>query len=603
MSPTKDSSLARATLAMVAAATGLFLAGCDPSSSRATTAVRTNAPANPPAAVPESAPILPEPAPAAASVKPLTAQEIAVAEPDFSTTEPAIEKRLREQRAAFDRLGATNTVPSLRAEAWGKLGLLYFAHEFPASAAACFTNAVFNAPADHRTWYGLAECRLEDEDHEGAIAAMEVALRQMNGAPNATLADQGSARRFLGDVLERSDRLPEALAQFETALVLDRNDVYSQVKAGQIHALTGSGPAALEYLENALRRAPRNQTILSLLTQEYRRNGQPERAAALLSAVKPGAAPAGPLVRPDPWRRYAAELVESPMVLIRRANRLNDAGRPLRAIAAYEAALRLQPTNSTAGINLAGALLKVRRPREARRIAEEVAARGDDSRELRYNLAVAQARTGATNEALKIVQTWRQDQPDDALALQLEATVRESSGDWAGAQAALEQYLQRKPGAVPTVVRLARLQARGGKPEDARQTLETAFQRSPQNPRLRHELARLLALSSKAQVRQPARAVELMTPLVAAQPGLPQAETMILALNSSGDSAAALERFNGLTNALAKRTNAVLQARLERLRKAIVPGAPVYEPWPFALHAGSAEPDDGNADELPDKTP
>ncbi len=581
------------------AASSLFLAGCDSSSQPPATAAAGAGASNSPAAE------IPPPAIAGgrSPVAALTAREIEVPEPDFTTAEPAVQDRLRQRRAAFDQSLATNTAPVPRAEAWGQLGLFYFAYQYPGTAAACFTNAVFLTPTDHRAWYGLAECRVEDDDYEGAIAAMETALRQMEGVASATFADQNSARQFLGDALERLGRIPEALLQFETVLVLDKNDFYAQAKAGQLKALSGSGADAIEYLESAQRRAPKNQTLRSLLAQEYRRAGRTNEAAALNAGLNQGTAQAAPLVRPDPWRRFAAGLVESPTMLVRRANRFAKAGRPLKAIAAYEAALRLDPTNSTAAINLTSALMSANRPADARRIIEEVAARGDNGEELRYNLALARAATGATNEALEVIDKWRRDRPDEPLALQLEGIVRGQLGDLAGAQGALEKYLQLKPGTAPVAVQLSGLQLRTGQPEAARKTLEDAFQLSPQVPLLRHQLARLLALNSREAVRDPRQAVELMKPLVAGKPGLPQIETMILALNSSGDAAGARQRFTQLTNAFAQRTNALLVARIARLGATLTSTKPVYEPWPFALNSGATNTDDATPDETPGKAP
>jgi tetratricopeptide (TPR) repeat protein len=590
MNPVQASFRPRTVLPLVLSAIITLVAGCDSSPDRPMAAVAP-ASGNAPSAGGRAAGAT------------LTAGEIAVPQPDATTAEPAVQTRLRERRMAFDASLATNTAPTRRAEAWGQLGLFYFAYQFSAHAASCFTNAVFHAPADHRAWYGLAECLAEDDHYEDAITAMETALRQMDGVPTATLADQNSARRFLGDALERLGRIPEALLQFETVLVFDRNDTYSQARAGQLHALNGGGAAALEYLENAQRRAPKNQTLRSLLAQEYRRNGQPERAAALNSTLQPGAAQASPLVRPDPWRHFAAGLVESPTMLVRRANRLAQRGQPLKAVAAYEAALRLDPTNNAAGINLANTLLAARRPLEARRVIEEVAARGDTSEELRYNLAAIRGVTGATNEAMQVVEQWRRERPNEPLALQLESVVREQAGDLAGARVALERYLTLKPGAAPMAVRLARLQARIGNPAAARSTLQTALAQAPGNPPLQHELARLLALNPQADIRDPARAVELLRPLLSAKPGLPQIETVILALHASGDREAAADRFTRLTHSLAKRTNAGLVARLERLRAVLASPKPVEEPWPFALNAGPLDPEEPDANKLPTKTP
>lgn len=529
--------------------------------------------------------------------------EIAVPEPDWSIAEPAVQARLREYRAAFDRMMTTNTAPAARAELWGRLGLFYFAYQFPATAAACYTNAVFHAPADHRSWYGLAECRFEEDALDGAVAAMQLALHQMRGTTNATLADQNSARRFLGDTFERLGRLPEALEQFQSVLVNEPGDLYSLVKAGQLHSLTGGGLGAVHYLESALRRAPRNRTIRSLLAQEYHRTGLTNEAQRLAQPLETGTPESSSLVRPDPWRRAAAALVESPAMFIRRGNQLAQRGQPLRAITAYEAALRLEPTNTAAAINLSTAMMTARRPADARRILEEIAAHGVPSDELRYNLAMAKAATGATKEALEAVQQWRKEQPENLLALQLEATVRQALGDLPASLAALQEYLRIKPGTAPIIVRLARLQVRTGQPAAARETLETAMQQKTNNPALRHELARLLALNPQAEVRDPARAVELMRPLMSVRSSLPQIETLILALHAAGEKDAAAERFQRLTNSLAKQTNTVLVARLEQLGTVLTSPKAVQEPWPFALNARASNPEDAGDEVLPAPTP
>lgn len=537
------------------------------------------------------------------TAEPLTTAEIPVPEPDASTAEASVQARIRERRAAFDRSLTTNTVPASRAEAWGGLGMFYFAYQFPAAATACFTNAVFHAPGDHRSWYGLAECLFEEDDFAGAVATMDVALQQMMGSTNATPADQISARRFMGDALERLGRVAEARQQFEAVLVLEPRDIYSLVKGGQLMSQSGGGPAALSYFESALKRAPRNQTIVSLLAQEYRRNGMTNRAAQLGKRLGEGLPQASALVRPDPWRQFVAQLVDSPTMFVRRGNQFARRRQPGRAIAAYEAALRLDPTNNTAGINLTSALLSAGRLNDARRVIEEVADRGDASEELRYNLALARIFTGATNEALAVVEQWRQERPNEPLALQLEGVVREKMGDLPGTEAALQQYLKLKPGSPPVSARLARLQARDGRAEAARTTLEEGLRQMPNHPGLAHQLARLLALNPRPEIRNPARAVELMKPLMGARPGLARIETQLLALTAAGDDKAATQRFRQLTNSLSKATNAVLKARVGRLASALAAGQSVQEPWPFALNSTKANPDGDEDDDAPAPAP
>lgn len=189
--------------------------------------------------------------------------------PDAGAFKPEIQAAIAPARAAFEaarkRAAGTN-----HADAHGKLGLVYQAHQQQQAAAACFINAQRLAPDDYRWPYHLAVLREETGDFEAAVSLYsETLARAPDYLPAATrlgllqlnLGRTEDAERLLNDVLAADTRSAAALAglgniardrkEFETAADLYRRALVIDPAASQINYRLGLVYRALGDLDAA----------------------------------------------------------------------------------------------------------------------------------------------------------------------------------------------------------------------------------------------------------------------------------------------------------------------------------------------------------------
>ena len=509
---------------------------------------------------------------------------IAVVHPDVSNSEAGVRAHIAETRGAVDRAVATNGPASSRAAAWMQLGQVYFAYEFYPAAAGCFTNAVALQTTNAQCWYALAESRLEMADVQGALTAMQEALHRTNSKE-----ESNHCHRFIGDTLERLGRTAEAIREFEKVLTKQPDDVYSLIKVGRLAAQSGDSPRAVAVLELAQKFAPQRHEIASLLAQEYRKSGRNELADATLQALQSvdQTRKVQILARPDAWRTATKALDRSSIALHSRGVAAMNAGYFAQAVNAFEAALRADAKHIPTRVNLAFCRLEL----------GEVIAAGDlflstlneePSNEMaRKGLALALARSGRADDGLRFCSMWQAEKTNAALAVRTEAEIRMIQKDYKGAAAAYQRLTSLEPSDVVGPMGLAMAQAGQGLYDASRDTLESALQKLPGRSEIVHTLARLLITSPKKEVRNPARALELMEGLTRGNSSVTIWETRALALAESG-------RWQEASNAIhSARQRAegmgvpMLARRLANVEAALAAHRPFREPWPFAEQESS----------------
>jgi TolB-like protein/Flp pilus assembly protein TadD len=112
-----------------------------------------------------------------------------------------------------------------------------------------------------QAWYGLAMSYLRNlrfsatrrEDLEAASAAAE---RAMVLAPQASWSHLAAGR-----VHYESGRVSQALASFEHAVLLNRNDLYVHASIGAANVLLGDPEKALEHIRTSIRLSPRDLNL------------------------------------------------------------------------------------------------------------------------------------------------------------------------------------------------------------------------------------------------------------------------------------------------------------------------------------------------------
>lgn len=183
---------------------------------------------------------------------------------------------------AFKEYEATQDINADRPESHLNLGSFYAERGQLAKAETAYKKAIEIQPSFTPAYVNIADLyRVKGKDDDGA-GWLRKAL--------AVNPDDAEARYALGLLGVRQKRLPEALAQFERAARLrPDNPRYSYVYAVALNS-AGKATEAINVLEKAYQRHPRNREILSGLVAFHRETGN--LSAAKKYAAKLAAPPA-----------------------------------------------------------------------------------------------------------------------------------------------------------------------------------------------------------------------------------------------------------------------------------------------------------------------
>jgi tetratricopeptide (TPR) repeat protein len=447
----------------------------------------------------------------------------AVPLPDVSRAAASVQQELRDQHAAMlraiDRPGAP---AEERVAAYGDMGKLFIATEFYDAAERCFLNARLLAPADMRWPYYLGHVARFTNDQAKAARFFEEAMtRQPDHVPTLV---------WLAEMYLAQGAPDRARPLLVKAQALDPREAAVLYGLGRIALEARDYAAAVRDLEGALALLPSATRVHYPLAIAYRGLGNLTQAEAHLqlrgdASLPPADALMGEVSRlltnaaafetrgvqamqGRDWPgavaalRKAIELApESALTRLNLGTSLYLSGDADGALEQYRTAVRLSPSLARAHFGI-GTVLETRRQDREAIDAFTSAVRTDPNYiEAHFSLANALRRSGRVGESLAHYEA----------VLARNAAVSQASFGYAMA-----------------LVRLGRFR-------DARDRLDRAARLFPDQPGFAHALARILAAAPDDQVRDGARALALMQPLVEGQPHSPAvSETMAMALAERG---------------------------------------------------------------------
>lgn len=126
------------------------------------------------------------------------------------------------------------------------------------------------------SYVGLAQVLLREGRAEDAVNMLSAVTQEMG--------EHFLLSYFLGLSLDRSGKRLEAIAAFEEALRLDPKNAEAHLALGKTEFAVGRLKDAIGELEEALRLSPGNLQARRLLSQAYRRAGDPARATKYAEA-------------------------------------------------------------------------------------------------------------------------------------------------------------------------------------------------------------------------------------------------------------------------------------------------------------------------------
>ncbi len=233
----------------------------------------------------------------------------------------------------------------------------------------------------------IAQIELNEQDYDGALAAIDRFLQESNSQDGADLAIKGNA-------LYRLKRYPEAIAVMKAAVASSQepNAEWLELLMGAYFDSNQPQEAA-RIAEGLIAQHPDDKTLQLNLASSYMQAGQDEKATALLEKLRAS----GTLDKPEDYRNLYAmylnhnknkegiaviqeglqkgALKEDYDTLNALAQAYWFAGQSDQAIAAYRKAAPMGP-NGEAYLNLARALLNEGHVAEAKQAAQQALDKG-----------------------------------------------------------------------------------------------------------------------------------------------------------------------------------------------------------------------------------
>jgi tetratricopeptide (TPR) repeat protein len=480
-----------------------------------------------------------------------------VPEVDTARMEPAVREQLVAERRALEAALAGPAGAGLAA-AYGRCGRAYAAYQLFAAAGACFEDAARLAPGDFRWPYYLGTISQLEGDFEAAAARLGRALTLSPGDPAALLR--------LGEVELLRGRPAAARDAFARALPLPGAAAAAHFGLGRIALAAGDAAAAASHFEAALAAQPAAAAVRPPLATAYRKLGQLEKARAALAGY--GAAGAGRVRFPDPLMeevargsagtrqhvalgtaalregRYAVAAEELKKALAADpgdaaawANlglALEKQGDRAAAEESYGKAIALDPGNARAQYNL-GTLLAARGERKEGIEHLEAAVRlAPDGKDALFNLGAALAEAGEPARALAAFDRLLALAPADAVTRFRRASTLLALARYDEAAREFARLVAAEPAAPEPRAGEATALLLAGRDADAKSRLEEGLARLPESATLAQLLARVLAASPLAEVRDGRRALEIAADVLAVGPTPEREETLALALAELG---------------------------------------------------------------------
>lgn len=497
---------------------------------------------------------------------------------DLEGMNSSVRSQYEGVRRELDRLLAQPSPAAEElAEAFGELGLWHHAYLLHDSAELAYRNARTLAPHNPDWSYYLAAIATSRGRTGEARAALEEVLAL---SPNDAPALVRLAEIELGE-----GEAEAARERFEQALALDETVVRALVGVARACLELGEPQRAFDLLQEARALQPGSGQIRYALGLALRDLGELEKAEAFLATVEPDVR-LDDLWMPDPRQARLLEVDVGFQGNLRRAQEAGRAGRHGVALQYFQAASAADPTSVIASLGVSRSLHAMGRIDEARVKAFATLEQFPDSALAHNGVAIRLLASGRREEARSHFQTALSLRSDSLPALRGLGVLLTEDGELARAAdyfrqarglGLTEELAERNAGVLIGLERYG----------EARAALEEDLLVLEGSRKLSLLLARLLAASPDADVRDGQQALALAREAFTASPGLDAAEVLVAALAELGDLEAAAAGQRRLIAAVEHSGRRQLLPRLERRLARLESGRPDRDPTPRAAGLSS----------------
>lgn len=464
--------------------------------------------------------------------------------PALERMHPAVQQQLDAAYAALAALestaggdeaggGSPDARRQARADAYGGLGTLLLAGDYPEAAASCLHRAQAAAPGDLRWPYYLAHVALRAGDLAQAADRFEQVLRLD--------ATHFAAIVWLLQAYVDLDRPEAAEPLLARALTWYPNAQPLLYQGGRAALAARNYPRAVERLEAALARGPSATVIHYPLAMAYRGLGDLDRAREHLgrggSRTAAGYAAGAAVPMADPLMAALTTALRSPQTHRDLGLQASARGDWPAAVREFAAAVGMAPDNPAMRLNLGTALMRSGAARAASEQLEAALAIDPRLAAAHYLLGTLLERAGRDPEAMERFRAAAAyDETLGAARLRLADALRRN-GRFAEALTHYREIPQDDQARFGEAMALVRL----GRYAEARARLGAAMARRPEQPGFALALARVLAAAPDDGARDGPRALELVQALAVEYRTAPVAETMAMAFAEVGRFAEAVE--------------------------------------------------------------
>ena len=460
--------------------------------------------------------------------------------PGLSRMHPAVQAQLGDAYRSLQSLGAASGrgAPAAapdprRGEAYGSLGMLLLAADYPDAAGRCLREAARLAPGEFRWPYYLGHVSIRIGDLDRAVESFEGGLRIVPGDLAALV--------WLVHVLVDLDRPDEAERLLARGWAVHPDTQALLYQGGRAALAARDYAEAVNRLEAALQLNPAATVIHYPLAMAYRDLGDLDRTRDHLArgGARTGgrSAAGGAVFFPDPLMAVVYTMLRSPQSHRDLGLQAAERGDWPEAARQLDLGVEMAPDNPVMRLNLGTALIRTGDAPAALAQLEAAVSLDPGFALAHFRIGTLFERSGRDAEAIeRYTAAVSSDASLSAAHLRLGDALRRTGRF----EAALPHYRefrgeQARFGEAMALVRLGRY-------PEALRVLEAARERYPAEPSFPHAVARLLAAAPDAGVRDGAQALALVQRLVAQgyrTAGV--AETMAMAMAELGRFTEAVE--------------------------------------------------------------
>jgi tetratricopeptide (TPR) repeat protein len=301
--------------------------------------------------------------------------------PDLSEVDPEVVQAIA---AAQDKV---RQQPN-KSAAWGRLGMVFLAHDFHEEAQRSFAQAERLDPADGR-WPYLRGLSLLLTEPEAGLACLRRAAECCGNDPLAP-------RLRLAEELLNQGRFEEAEYHLEQARKAGPHHPRIQLGLGRLAILRGQWQTALEHLAPCTTDVHTRRLAHTLRAEAWTRLGQPDKARE--EQTQAAQAPEDQLWL-DPFIEDVMRLKCGLPMRLQRANDLFTQHRYSQAIELLEETVQRYPQSTAARLRLGEVYRILGRSEQAERMFAEVVRLDPQSVDAWFRLGCMQAARGRPREA------------------------------------------------------------------------------------------------------------------------------------------------------------------------------------------------------------